>query len=385
MSLKLFIFLSFIVAFSAAAHTVTVEVEDKFGLPVSNAHVWINPYAVKTGITDGSGTVNFSNVNGDSNILVVARHRDYGRAEPLYWFVNSDTTFVIRMPERDYLRVATYNIKGFDLWTEEQPAAVAKVFWTVQPDIILGQECRDSDMGYSDFQKKYMPGYTNIVSSKSSFLNNGIMSFYPIETSWGYGWSVMTRDLYSATIAVNDSLSITFLCAHFKCCDGDYEGNRRNEEAQFTAEHCSNLYAKGKMFLLGGDLNDDPGHPRPPSRVHSILLVSNPAAHLVQLSLADDTGDLDTYVGSPERRYDFLYPVDDLDAIFLGGHVFRTETMTNRPPWLSYDDSETASDHRLVYADFDIVPEPGTIFSFQYSVFSLFLIYYLKKKQESCQ
>ena len=373
MKLKLFTFLFFISAV-ALAHTVTVEVKTLSENPIPNAHVWINPYAVKTGITDGAGTVNFSNVNGDSNILVVARHSDYGRAEPLYWFVNSDTTFVIRLPERDYLRVATYNIKGYYSWSEEQPAAVAKVFWTVQPDIILGQECRDSDVGYSDFQKKYMPGYTNIVSPKSIYINNGIMSFYPIEETWGYGWSEMTRDLYSATISVRDDLSITFLCAHFKCCEGDYEGNRRNEEAQFTAEHCSNLYAQGEMFLFGGDLNDDQNKTPAPSRVHSILLVSNPAANIVQLNIKDDGGDLNTHDGN--IRFDYLYPVNDLADTFVDGRVFRSDTMTNRPAWLDYNETETASDHRLVYADFDIIPEPCPVIIYHL----LIVIYYLRKK-----
>ncbi len=361
------------------AHTVTVEVKTLSDNPIPNAHVWINPYAVKTGITDSSGTVNFSNVNGNSNILVVARHRDYGRAEPLYWFVNSDTTFVIRLPERDYLRVATYNIKGYDPWTEEQPAAVAKVFWTVQPDIILGQECRDSDMGYSDFQKKYMPGYTNVVSTKSVYLNNGIMSFYPIEEAWGYGWTEMTRDLYSAKIAINDSLSITFLSAHFKCCGGTNwndiaNGDIRNEEAQFTAEHCSNLYVQGEMFLFGGDLNDDSGHPRPPSRVHSILLISNPSAHFVQLDISDDGGDENTH--DYYRRYDYLYPVNDLADTFVDGRVFRSDTMTTRPAWLAENETEIASDHRLVYADFNILPEPCLFIIYHL----LIIIYCLRKK-----
>ncbi len=371
MNLKLFTFLFFISAV-ALPHTVTVEVKTLSDNPIPNAHVWINPYAVKTGITDGSGTANFSNVNGDSNILVVARHCDYGRAEPLYWFVNSDTTFVIRLPERDYLRVATYNMKGNDHWDDSQIPALAKVFWTVQPDVVCLQECPETGLLFDEFQQTYMAGYTSIVSQFGYYVYNGMLSLYPIENSWSYGISVMTRDLYSATISVRDDLSLTFLCAHLKCCGDPDEGEKRNIEAQFTAEHCSNLYTQGKMFLFGGDLNDDPGHPRPPSRVHSILLVSNPAANLVQLDISDDEGDENTH--DYYRRYDYLYPVNDLADNFVDGHIFRSDTMTNRPGWLTYNETEIASDHRLVYADFDILPEPPI-----FIIYFLIIIYYFKK------
>ena len=367
MKLKLFTFIFFF-ATIALAHTVTVEVKTLSDDPIPNAHVWINPYAVKTGITDGFGTVNFLNINGASNILVVARHSDYGRAKPLYWFVNSDTTFVIRLPERDYLRVATYNMKGNDHWEDSQIPALAKVFWTVQPDVVCLQECPETGLLFNVFQQTYMTGYTSIVSRFGYYVYNGMLSFYPIENSWSYGLSVMTRDLYSATISVRDDLSITFLSAHFKCCNGDYQGNRRNEEAQFTAEHCSNLYARGEMFLFGGDLNDDPGHPRLPSRVHSILLVSNPAANIVQLDIKDDNDDENTY--DYYRRYDYLYPVNDLADTFVDGRVFRSDTMINRPAWLADNETEIASDHRLVYADFDIIPEPN-LFLISYFLFSI--------------
>jgi hypothetical protein len=47
---------------------------------------------------------------------------------------------------------------------------------------------------------------------------------------------------------------------------------------------------------------------------------------------------------------------DELDSM-----VFRTETMSTVPAWLTVDVCEQASDHRMIYADIAVIPEPGSL------------------------
>jgi len=368
--IKSFLLLLFAINSSA----VSIHVQNSIGDPIPGAMVCLGVQTTLYAKTDYAGNATISQP-GDDNYLFIARHHNYGRTNPQYINTATQSNLTFVLPPFTYLRVATYNMKGNDYWGNSQIQPLAKIFWTVQPDVVCLQECPETGLLFEEFQRIYMPDYTSIVSRFGYKVYNGMLSFYPIESSWSYGISEMTRDLLSATIDVPGSISMTFLSAHFKCCSGDYEGNRRNEEAQFVAEHCSNLYAQGKMFLFAGDLNDDPGHPRPPSRVQSILLISNPAAHLVQLQATDDGGDIDTYIGYTDRRYDFLYPVNSLADRFIDSSIFRTGTMTNRPAWLSIDESEEASDHRMVYADFNIVPEACSFIIY----YLPFMIYYIRR------
>ena len=350
--------------FALNSFAVNIHVQDISGFPISDATVCLGVQTTLFAKTDISGNAEIIQPQNDY-YLFIARHQDFGRTNAQYINTASQSNITFTLPPQTSFRVATYNMKGFDQWDTSQIEPLAKIFWTVQPDVVCLQECPENGLTFTNFQNIYLPCYTSIVSHIGWSIHNGFLSFFPIETSYSYGWDVMTRDLYSATINVPGDPSITFLCAHFKCCDGDSEGEKRNQEAQFVAEHCSNLYANGEMFLFAGDLNDDPDYPRPPSQVHTILLVSNPAAHLVQIQATDDTGNSDTHIYY--RRYDYLYPVDSLASNFISSKVFRTDTMNNRPAWLASDESEKASDHRMVYADFAIIPEPF-LFLFYFAI-----------------
>jgi len=348
-------FLLLIAGFSFA---VSIHVQDSIGNPISDAMVCLGVQTTLYAKTDSAGDTTISQPVDDT-YLFIARHHNYGRTSPQYVNTASQSNLIFVLPPITSLRVATYNMKGYDQWDNSQIQPLAKIFWTVQPDVVCLQECPEAGLLFEEFQKIYLPCYTSIVSRFGYKVYNGMLSFYPIESSWSYGISEMTRDLFSATIDVPGSISMTFLSAHFKCCSGEYEGSKRDKEAQFVAEHCSNLYSNGNMFFFAGDLNDDPDYYRPPSRVHSILLITNPAAHLVQLQAVDDNDDSDTHIYY--RRYDFLYPVDNLASRFIASSIFRTDTMSNRPAWLSVDESEEASDHRMVYADFTAIPEAECI------------------------
>jgi endonuclease/exonuclease/phosphatase family metal-dependent hydrolase len=154
--------------------------------------------------------------------------------------------------------------------------------------------------------------------------------------------------------------STTFMSVHLKAGGGYSDGEQRNEEATFVGEYCSNLYRQGTLFVLAGDMNDDPDYYREPSRVHPIL--AEAGAGLVELNPTDDDGNVETY--STYAQYDFIIPVTGLAAKVLDSYVVRTETMNSRPSWLAYSDSSSASDHHMVYADIEIVPEPSHFITF---------------------
>ena len=368
MSVKIYIFLFL----ATASFAVNIHVQDSSGYPISDATVCLGVSTTLFAKTDISGNATISQP-ADDTYLFIARHQNFGRTNAQWINTSANSNITFTLPPATSFRVATYNMKGYDQWDNSQIEPLAKIFWTVQPDVVCLQECPENGLTFKEFQKIYLPCYTSIVSTIGWSIHNGILSFFPIETSYSYGWSEMTRDLYSATIDVPGDPPVTFLSAHFKCCDGDDEGNKRNEEAQFVAEHCSNLYANGEMFLFAGDLNDDPDYPRPPSQVHTILLISNPAAHFVQIQATDDDGNSDTHIYY--RRYDYLYPVDSLASNFIASKVFRTDTMNNRPAWLSEYESEAASDHRMVYADFAIIPEPAFFLFFAIIFYKVCLSY----------
>ncbi len=343
----------------AAAFDVSVHVEDIGGVPVCDACVWLGPQTAMHARTDGNGDAAFVAVE-EADYMIVVRHPDYGRTDARFVGLVGNTNVAFVLPPLSVIRVASYNVKGYDAWDDSQILPLARVLWTVQPDIVCVQECPENgtptdDIRLDEFQKTYLPGYTNIVSSVGGPIHNGIISFYPIEGSFSEGASEMIRDLYGAEIMLPHLHLATFMSAHFKCCGGTANGEKRNQEARFVGSFCSNLYVQDKLFVLGADLNDDPAYPRPPSNVHGIL--TNAGAGLVELKPRDDPGSPITYPAA--RRYDFIIPVSNIAELVVTTYVFRTDTMINRPAWLSPNETSEASDHCLIYADFLAVPEPG--------------------------
>jgi endonuclease/exonuclease/phosphatase family metal-dependent hydrolase len=338
----------------AVAYDLSVHVQNVHGLPIQGAYVWLNPLAPQWAQSDAGGNATFTGVGG-GNYLVVARHPSYGRADPQYPLLPVVTNVTFVLPNRTSFRIASYNMLGFNGWSAAQETALAKIYWTAQPDIACVQEAPDDPPRFETFVNAYMHGYTTVVSSVGGQIHNGVLSFFPIDATYSMGNAVMTRDLFVTQIAVMGVQSTTFMSVHLKAGGNYSDGERRNEEATYIGEYCSNLFRQGELFILAGDMNDDPDYYREPSRVHPIL--AEAGAGLVELSATDDDGNNETY--STYARYDFIVPVTGLAAKVLDTYIVRTDTMDARPSWLAYSDSDTASDHHMVYADIEIVPEPA--------------------------
>ncbi len=336
-----------------AAH-LTVQVRDALAQPVAGAHVWADDTAPRTGVTDAAGRCVLSNMPARV-VLAVARDGRHGRAVPQRANCVTNVTLTFVLPHFSAFRCGAYNLMGYDGWTTQQIAALTRILWTVQPDVLCLQECPDTGLTFSAFQSQRMPGYTNAVSWVGGPVRNGFLSIYPMVSTISYGASEMTRDAYTARIALPVMGDTTFISVHLKAGGTSNDGVIRNAEAAFVGALCSNLYRQATYFMLAGDCNDDPAFVRPPSDVHGILAAAG--AGLVQLAPRDDSGSTATYP-SFSRRYDFLYPAQPWSAFAATTCVVRTDTMTARPAWLAAGDSATASDHALIYADFLPIPEP---------------------------
>ena len=344
-------------AMRSGGWAVDVHVADSGGSPIDDAYVWLGPQMTVYDISDSGGDATLTS-NFSTNFMVVVRHRLYGRVSPLYFDLTEDTNFTVVLPALTHIRIASYNMEGNrdnGKWNDEQILPLARVFWTVQPDVVLLQECPGSGFQFSEFAEQYLPGYESAESTEGYYIHNGICSFYPIYESFSEGGTLFTRDLFGARISIPPEDECTFLSAHYKAGSTTNDREQRNEEAEFTGEYCSNLHASATSYVFGGDLNDDPVYPRPPAVVFDIL--SSSGAELVRLDPRDDGGSTVT-IPVISRRYDYLMPLSTIADDLVQSAVFRTETMQSLPPWLDETDSELASDHRMVYADIAVLPEP---------------------------
>lgn len=354
-------FFAYIVMCSiAGAGTVDLHVENTVGNPVQDAYVWMGPHTAAFARTDFNGDALLEN-DFITNYMLVVRHRLYGRTSPAYINLASDTNLTLVLPPLTHVRIASYNMEGnrnSGEWDASQILPLARVFWTVQPDIVLLQECPGSGLLFTEFQERFMPGYASAESTEGFYIHNGICSFYPIEDSYSEGATVMTRDLFVTEININNIMSFTCLSSHYKAGSETSDRERRNQEAAYTGIYCSNLHAASTEFIFGGDLNDDPLYPRPPADVFGIL--NGSGADFVTLDPRDDNGSSVT-IPVINRRYDYLMPVSSVADDEVNAAVFRTETMAVLPAWLDRDDCELASDHRMIYADIAVIPEPGSL------------------------
>jgi len=342
----------------AASARVAVRVENPLGQPVTGALVWVNVDAPSNAYADASGNALVTVTTG-TNYLMVARHASYGRAPALFPFIDQDTNITITLPVRTSLRIASYNMKGYpESWSSTQVTALARMLWTVQPDIVFAQETRTTTLALSVFQPRYLFGYTNAQSRDWGDIRNALVSIFPLKNVFSAGTAVMTRDLFGAEASLPGVGDTTIMSVHYAAYKNAPAAATRDTEALFTAVYCSNLHAQAKLFMLGGDMNDDVGDPTWLSHVHQIL--TNYNSGLRRLEPRDDAGNAATYTSfSYTSRLDYIY----LNQAFLpyvqATGVARTDTMTNRPAWLRPTSSNLASDHAMIFADIALVPEPA--------------------------
>jgi len=344
-------------AAQAASARVTVRVETTLAQPITGALVWVNVDAPSNAYADASGNALVTVTTG-TNYLMVARHAAYGRAPAQFPFIAGDTNITITLPVRTSLRVVSYNMYGMSAWTDTKVKALARMLWTVQPDIIFAQETRTTTLALSVFQTRYLFGYTNAQSTSWGDIRNAVVSIFPLMNVFSAGTAVMTRDLFGAETILPGVGNTTIMSVHYKALKDASSAATRDDEARFTAAYCSNLNARAKLYLLGGDMNDDVSDPTWLSHVHQIL--TNYNSGLWRTEPRDDTGVAATYVSTIyTSRLDYIYVGQAFLPYVQAASVVRTATMTNRPVWLRTTSSNLASDHSMIYADITLVPEPA--------------------------
>ncbi|MCX7847410.1 MAG: endonuclease/exonuclease/phosphatase family protein [bacterium] len=340
---------------TAGVFRVTIRVNDVYARPITGAWVWVDPGDPRAVQTGSNGVAEVELLTLKTNLIVV-RHAKFGRAQPLFAYVHGTTNFQVTLPWRQDCRIATYNLNGYYPWSTAQRTSLARVLWTVQPDIILAQESRTNELSLADFCTRYLRGYYYAQSPEGGPIRNGLIACFPLTNVVSAGAAVMTRDVYSARVLSEELEDARVCCVHFKAYKGEAEAAIRDAEAQFTAAYCSSAVARGELVILGGDMNEDIADPTWLSHVHSILASGIPG--VMRLDATDDAGSPVTYP-SWGSRLDYLYVSTNVHELIVTGRVFRTDTMLQRPPWLAWNESMIASDHTLVYADITVVPEPA--------------------------
>ncbi len=340
---------------SSQLRSLLLHIQNENSETISGAYIWLGPESPIFTRSDANGKALVEGLS-KKELLLVVRHPDYGRIAPQLIDLNQISNIIITLPELTTIRIASYNLKAFGSWDISQIQPLVRTIWTVQPDVLCLQECPEFGMSLDEFQRKYLFGYTNIVSSAGGSIHNGIISFYPLSNSFSHGSGApMTRDLFGSEIDVPKLGPVTFMSVHFKAFKDQNSADKRNQEAAFTGLFCSNLFAQNELFVLNGDFNEELGDPTWLSDVHDIL--NNAGAGLVTLTPKDDQGSTVTFPGWGSRL-DYIMPLFSLTDHAYDNYVYRTETMNSLPTWLTHDDSGLASDHLLIYSEIVVIPEP---------------------------
>lgn len=268
-----------------------------------------------------------------------------GRADWVGWFD-------LRMGEVTW--AATYN--------------TARVIVDAAPDILVCVEVEsrptlgrfNSQVLEAQFGKGY-PHYMVIDGNDDRGIDVGILSRYPIRSIVSHvddltadGNRVFSRDCPEYLIDLPDGHTLLVLPNHFKSKrGGDTPLMRRKRQAQ--AERAHAIAVNGLVLtpyvLIAGDLNDTPGEPL----FHSLwedgfVDIQSHASYPVDRPGTYGTG---TYA----NKIDYLIMSPQLRTCLIGTGVERRGTLHPKL-WDAYDTvtkkSDEASDHHLIWADFDL-------------------------------
>lgn len=278
-------------------------------------------------------------------------------------------------PDPRPVRVLTYNVWGTDAaqWTPTTPQvqAIGRQLAHLAPDLIALQEIPNLGLAAMPaIVAAYLPGYFLATNRVSDGTQGGlIVSRWPILRSnsrlgrsslaaWGYS-GVFTRDLFEAEIAVpgyHEPLHL--FTTHLKAFNDAQSAPRRAAEASAISNHFVNVFlpAKGhRPYVLAGDFNEDIQRPRSFEQGAMHRLIN---AHTgLRLTTPRDPSNQDDRTWSsrnptPTLRFDYVLPGGLLFDQLRAHWIFRADRLTPLPPGLLPNDTQTASDHLLVLAEF---------------------------------
>jgi len=276
----------------------------------------------------------------------------------------------------EQVRVMQWNIHGNlgDIAnnTSDAARAIARIVSYNQPDVLLFNEVEDTGrtaataalINWVTNNVAYLgaqPGvtfYVAVSSDTDNFNRNAAISRYPIlnETTYDDG----LRGLHAFRVQLATT-NLQIFHAHLKCCSDGTSCTRKQAEAQFDADTISAFAVTNSLpYIFGGDWNEDENNPECTlSDTYHPITTIRQVGGLAEFIPTTLSGEYRTWstAANPSIRFDYLYaattrlsPVSGFvfSSMDWAAHGFYTDAS----PQNLADDSQTASDHYCVCADY---------------------------------
>lgn len=306
--------------------------------------------------------------------------------------INEETAFEataipLERENNSHLRLFTYNILQNGITNNGRAPRIARLLRATNPDLITFNECwQVSSTQATNFLNKELPlnsGDTWHCTKKDD--GNITASRYPILQTW---LVASGRRITAALIDLPNALyskDLLLVNAHFKCCGGDSEDEKRQREADAFASFILDAKTEGGRidlpegtpFILSGDLNlvGDA------QQLRTVLTgnIVNTGTYGAAASLDWDDSDLQDVISIQTdhrmaytwRNDDSSFPPGRLDFTICSNSVMQvekaytlqTEVMTDERLEhynLQKYDTRSASDHFPKITDFSILNETTT-------------------------
>jgi endonuclease/exonuclease/phosphatase family metal-dependent hydrolase len=284
----------------------------------------------------------------------------------------------------EQVRVMQWNVQSglgnISLNNSEAAQAIARIVNYNQPDILLFCEVTNAVKGSGgvaadttaliNWVTNYVsylgtqPGvtfYVAVSSATDTYIRNGAISRYPIlnETTYSDGM----RGLHAFRVQLATT-NLQVFHAHLKCCSDGTSCTTKQTQAQFDATTISAWASTNSSpYLFAGDWNEDEDSRDTPecaitTTYHPITTIEQ-VGGLSEFEPTTLSGEWRTWstAAAPSIRFDYVLPSASrlsgasgfvFSTMDWAAHGFYTNVSTQN----LVNDSQTASDHFCVFADY---------------------------------
>ena len=250
-------------------------------------------------------------------------------------------------------------------------AAIGRVLNHLQPDVLLLNEVADGDavtntVALTQWVGANLPylavgSFSVSVSTESSSIQrNAVVSRYPVLNPFTYpDVSSGLRGLFSFDLQLAGTNRLHVFYVHLKCCGDAASCQTKQDEAQLFTNNIATWAATNSTpYLFVGDLNEDEASPECPS--FPTIQTLRDGAQLGEFKPTTLSGEYRTWstAGTPTIRFDYILAATNR-LTPTSGFVFNTMDWaahglyTNANPSNLASDSQTASDHYAVVANYN--------------------------------
>jgi len=276
-----------------------------------------------------------------------------------------------RAPAVPQITLLTYNVSGNGTtnWSTNAPQvqAIGRQLIYFNPDIITFQEIPFTNTWQmANWVKAFLPGYYLATNSGTDgYIRSTIASRFPINhsqswmarsnlTYFGYN-GPFTRDLFEAEIAVPGfAQPLHVFTTHLKAGTDATSQQRRAAESAAISNFLATVFlpTNPAPYLLTGDMNEDLARSSNPKALANLTSPPTGLRLTTPTNLVSGEELTISIRTSLFNRYDYVLPGPLMFSNIVGGEIFRTDLLSNRPPNLFSNDDATASDHLPVLMTF---------------------------------